>query len=165
VRAGGEDRPRVVGGLQQAGNQDVLEQPQRPGPGLVRAERPERRRVGQVPQAGLQPGERAPVRAEDFIEPFGQITGGDPAAGLDHPDQRGAVVHLGRELVAGQPSVLAGRWTGPRAAQGRPAGTVRVRLVVIPDSYTLVPLDQPTAFARALSVFLSATVPPTAGVR
>ena len=58
--AGGwKDRPRLVGGLQQAGNQDVLEQPQRPGPGLVRAERPERRRVGQVPQAGLQPGERA----------------------------------------------------------------------------------------------------------
>ena len=62
VRAGGQNRPRVVGGLQQAGNQDVLEQPQRPRPGLVRAERPERRRVGQVPQAGLQPGERAPVR-------------------------------------------------------------------------------------------------------
>ena len=47
------------------------------------------------------------------------------------------------------------------AAQARPAGTVRVRLVEIPDSYTLVPLDQPTAFARALS----ATVPPTAGAR
>ena len=39
------------------------------------------------------------------------------------------------------------------------------RLVEIPGSYTLVPLDQPTAFARALSVFLSATVPPTAGAR
>ena len=51
------------------------------------------------------------------------------------------------------------------AAQARPAGTVRVRLVEIPGSYTLVPLDQPTAFARALSVFLRATVPPTAGAR
>jgi len=51
------------------------------------------------------------------------------------------------------------------AAQGGPAGTVRVRLVEIPGSYTLVPLDQPTVFARALSVFLSATVPPTAGAR
>jgi hypothetical protein len=77
VRAGGQDRPRVTGGLQQAGDQDVLEQPQRPGSGLVRAERAERRRVGQVPQAGLQPGERAPVRAEDLIEPFGQIPGRD----------------------------------------------------------------------------------------
>jgi hypothetical protein len=76
VRAGGQDRPRVVGGLQQARNQDVLEQPQTPRPGLVRTERAERRRVGQVPQAGLQPGERAPVRAEDLVEPFGQITGG-----------------------------------------------------------------------------------------
>jgi hypothetical protein len=52
-----------------------------------------------------------------------------------------------------------------RLSQARPAGTVRVRLVEIPGSYTLVPLDQPTAFARALSVFLSATVPPTAGAR
>jgi hypothetical protein len=43
-----------------------------------------------------------------------------------------------------------------RLSQARPAGTVRVRLVEIPGSYTLVPLDQPTAFARALSVFLSA---------
>ncbi|HJZ04015.1 MAG TPA: sigma-70 family RNA polymerase sigma factor, partial [Streptosporangiaceae bacterium] len=52
-----------------------------------------------------------------------------------------------------------------RLSQARPAGTVRVRLVEIPGSYTLVPLDQPTAFARALSVFLSATMPPTAGAR
>jgi pimeloyl-ACP methyl ester carboxylesterase len=37
------------------------------------------------------------------------------------------------------------------------------RLDEIPDS--LVPLDQPTALAHALSVFLSATVPPTAGAR
>ncbi len=51
------------------------------------------------------------------------------------------------------------------AARVRPAGTVRVRLVEIPDSYTLVPVDQPAAFARALSLFLSATVPPTAGAR
>jgi hypothetical protein len=35
------------------------------------------------------------------------------------------------------------------AAQVRQAGTVRVRLAEIPDSYTLVPLDQPTAFARS----------------
>jgi hypothetical protein len=27
------------------------------------------------------------------------------------------------------------------------------RLVEIPDSYALVPLDQPTALARALSIF------------
>jgi hypothetical protein len=60
VRAGGQDRPRVVCGLQQTGDQDVLEQPQRPRPGLLRAERPERGRVGQVSQAGLQPGERLP---------------------------------------------------------------------------------------------------------
>jgi hypothetical protein len=39
------------------------------------------------------------------------------------------------------------------------------RLVEIPDSHTLVPPDQPTALARALSVFLTATVPPTAGAR
>src|SRR5215469_7791146 len=43
------------------------------------------------------------------IEPFGQITLRNPAAGLDHPDQRGAVVHLGRQLITGQPGVLAGR--------------------------------------------------------
>jgi hypothetical protein len=52
-----------------------------------------------------------------------------------------------------------------RLSQARPAGTVRVRLVEISGSYTLVPLDQPTAFARALSVFLSATMPATAGAR
>jgi hypothetical protein len=52
-----------------------------------------------------------------------------------------------------------------RLSQARPAGTVRVRLVEIPGSYTLVPLDQPTAFVRALSVFLSATVPQRHGAR
>jgi pimeloyl-ACP methyl ester carboxylesterase len=68
----------------------------------------------------------------------------------------------GKALVtAGKlPPALFGASMQQRRAQARPAGTVRVRLVEIPDSYTLVPLDQPTTFARALSVFLRATVRP-----
>lgn len=51
--------------------------------------------------------------------------------------------------VAGSDTGAVRRVHAAAAAQARQAGTVRVRLVEIPDSYTLVPLDQPTAFARS----------------